>query len=83
MSDLANGQSIDTEHSPKKNEPIYTQTSEMKIGNTTYIIKTHFNKNARENAEQKFLRVVNNRIAQAINNPETQQNSGEMAESST
>ena len=65
----------------KENKPIRTQTSEMEIGNTTYIIKTHFNENARENAEQKFLRVVNNRIAYAINNPETQQNSGEMADS--
>jgi len=64
-----------------ENKHIRSQTSEMQIGNTTYIIKTHFNENARENAEQKFLRVVNNRIAHAIQNPETQQNSGEMADS--
>jgi len=83
MSDLANVQLIDTEDSPKKNEPIYTQTSEMKIGNTTYIVNTTFNKNGRETAEQKLLRIVNRRIANEINNPQTQQNSGKMAESST
>jgi len=60
----------------EENKPIRSQVSEMQIENSTYIIKTFFNENASETAEDKFLRVVNNRIANALNNPQTQQNSG-------
>jgi hypothetical protein len=43
------------------------QTSEMVIGNTTYIITTHFKENARETAEDKLLRIITNRISAEIN----------------
>jgi 16S rRNA A1518/A1519 N6-dimethyltransferase RsmA/KsgA/DIM1 with predicted DNA glycosylase/AP lyase activity len=46
---------------------IYSEKSEMIIGNTTYIITTHFNKNAQETAEDKMLRLVSNRVSNEIN----------------
>jgi len=76
MSDLATITSSETKTTTEKSKPIRSQTSEMQIGNSIYIIKTFFNENAKETAEDKFLRVVNNRIANALNNPQTRQNSG-------
>jgi len=75
MSDLATITSSEMKTTTEKSKPIRSQTSEMQIGNSTYIIKTFFNANAKETAEDKFLRVVNNRIANALNNPQTKQNS--------
>jgi hypothetical protein len=47
--------------------PILSQKSEMIIGNTTYIITTHFNPNARETAGDKLLRLVSERVSAEIN----------------
>ena len=66
-----------------ENKPIRSQTSEMKFGNTTYVVTTTFNEHARETVEQKFLQLVSDRISNEINSPKTQQNSGQMAESLT
>jgi len=67
----------------EENKPIRSQTSEMKFGNTTYVVTTTFNENARETVEQKLLQLVADRISNEINAPKTLQNSGEMAESLT
>ena len=64
-------------------KPIRSQTSEMKFGNTTYVVTTTFNEHARETVEQKLLQLVSDRISNEINAPKTLQNSGEMAESLT
>ncbi|MCL1904284.1 MAG: transposon-encoded TnpW family protein [Oscillospiraceae bacterium] len=50
-----------------ENKPIRSQTSEMKIGTTTYIVHTHFDENARENAVDKLVRLATNRIADELN----------------
>jgi hypothetical protein len=44
------------------NQSIRSQTSEMRIGNVTYIVNTIFNENGRETAEQKLVRYVADRI---------------------
>lgn len=45
-----------------KGKPIRSQTSEMKFGNTTYVVTTTFNENARETVEEKLARLVVDRI---------------------
>jgi hypothetical protein len=47
------GAIMDTER-----KPVRSRTSEMIIGNTTYIVTTSFNENARETVEQKLIRYV-------------------------
>jgi hypothetical protein len=66
-----------------ENKPIRSKTSEMKFGNTTYIVTTTFNEHARETVEQKLLQFVSDRISNEINCPKTRQTSGVMAESLT
>ena len=51
-----------------KNKPILTEKTVTIIGNTTYIVTTHFKENARETAEQKLLRLVTDRVATEIAN---------------
>jgi hypothetical protein len=48
-------------------EPIRSQTSEVVIGKTTYIVHTHFDENARENAVDKLVRLTTNRITDELN----------------
>jgi len=64
-------------------KPIRSKTSEMKFGNTTYVVTTTFNENARETVEQKLLQLITDRISGEINASQTQQNSDKMAESLT
>lgn len=47
-------------------KPIRSRTTEIQIGKTTYIVTTTFNENARETAEQKLLRLIENRIADEL-----------------
>ena len=72
MPDLVNFTSDDSKNTAEKNKPIRSQKSEMKIGTTTYIVNTIFKENARETAEDKLLRVVNNRISNELCNPQSQ-----------
>jgi len=67
----------------EEHKPIRSQTSEMKFGNTTYVVTTTFNEHARETVEQKLLQLVSDRISNEINSPKTLQTSGQMAESLT
>jgi len=41
----------------------------MEIGNTTYIVTSTYNENARETAEQKFMRLIAGRVADELKNP--------------
>ena len=43
-----------------------SETTEIKIGKTTYIVTTHFNEKGRETAEDKLFRIVSNRVAAEI-----------------
>ena len=52
-------------------KPIRSQKSEMKFGNTTYIVTTTFNEDARETVEQKLLQLVMDRIRNELNSPKT------------
>jgi hypothetical protein len=47
----------------KTNSQKRSNTTEMLIGNTKYIITTHYNENGRETAEDKLLRLVAERIS--------------------
>jgi hypothetical protein len=68
------------DNAPKEEtKPIRSQKSEMQFGNTTYIVTTSFNEQARETVEQKLLQLVADRISSEINSPETHENSGNMA----
>ena len=49
--------------------PIRSRTTEMEIGNTTYIVTSTYNENARETAEQKFMRLIAGRVADELKNP--------------
>ena len=49
-----------------KNKPVRSKKTVTVIGNTTYIVTTHFKENARETAEQKLLRLVSDRVAAEI-----------------
>ena len=51
----------------KKNNPVRSRTSEMKIGKTTYIVTTTFKENAGETIEQKLIRYVADRIFCDVN----------------
>jgi len=53
-----------------------SQTSEMVIGNCTYIVTTHYKENGRETAEQKLLRYVTNRISADSKDSESLENKG-------
>lgn len=70
-----------------KPAPIRSKKSEMTFGNTTYMITTTFNEQARETVEQKLLQLVADRISGDITNPEnsqqTRQTSGKMEDSLT
>ena len=76
MSDIKSTQTIhqyeedtslsDDKYILKKPKPIRSQTSEMKFGNTTYIITTIFNEQARDTVEQKLLQLVTERISGEI-----------------
>ena len=48
--------------------PIRSQTEEMKIGNTTFIVSTHFKENGRETGEQKLQRYVLECIQDGVRN---------------
>jgi len=50
-----------------ENKPIRSQTSEMKIGTTTYIVSTHYKDTTQETAEDKLLQYVTNRISAGNN----------------
>ena len=78
MSDNERVQTIDQQEAPplggdkyasEKPGPIRSQTTEMKLGNTTYVVTTTFNRQARETVEQKLLRLVTERISGEINPP--------------
>jgi hypothetical protein len=45
------------------NNPVLSKTSEMRIGNMTYVVTSHYKENGRENAEDKLFRLVCNRIS--------------------
>ena len=62
----------------KETKPIRSQTSEMRFGNVTYIVNTHYKENGRETAEQKLLRYVSKRISAEIKNGEMPENQGEI-----
>ena len=64
---------------PKNPNPIRSQKSEMRFGNTTYLITTTFNEQARETVEQKLFQLVTDRIYSGITSPK----SAEMEGSST
>jgi len=83
MSFFENCTNEQVELQSNKSEPIYSQISEMQIGTVKYIVKTTFNKDARETAEQKLLRVITNQISNEIYNSQPLQYSDEMAESLT
>ena len=72
MPDMVNFTSDDAKNTIEKSKPILSQKSEMVIGTTTYIVNTIFKENARETAEDKLLRVVNNRISNELGNPQSQ-----------
>ncbi len=55
----------------EKTTPIRSQQSEMKFGNTTYLVTTTFSEQARETVEQKFLQLVADRISSEINSPKS------------
>ena len=42
--------------------PVLSRTRDVKIGEVTYIVTSHFKENGRETAEQKLERYVQNRI---------------------
>jgi hypothetical protein len=46
-----------------------SKTSEMVIGNCTYIVTTHYKENGRETAEDKLLRYVSGRISAELKKP--------------
>lgn len=46
-------------------EKTLSNTSEMIIGKTRYIVTTHFKENGRETAEDKLLKFVTDRISRA------------------
>lgn len=54
-----------------KNNPVRSKTTEMQIGNTTYIVTSTFKENARETAEQKLLRLIADHISTEIKSLET------------
>ena len=45
-----------------QNTPIRSKTTEMKIGKTTYIVTSSFDKSANETVNQKLVRYVADRI---------------------
>ena len=51
--------------------PVRSRTAEMQIGNTTYIVTATYNESAHETAEQKFLRIIADRVADELKSPET------------
>ena len=62
----------------KETKPIRSQTSEMRFGNVTYIVNTHYKENGRETAEQKLLRYVSKRISAEIKSGEMPENQGKI-----
>lgn len=62
----------------KENKPIRSQTSEIRFGNMTYIVNTHYKENGRETAEQKLLRYVTKRISADLKNGKSPENKGEI-----
>ena len=60
----------------EKKTPVRSKTTETKIGNTVYIVTTHFKEDARENAEQKMLRLVSERVSAELKSPENLANKG-------
>ena len=67
----------------EENKPIRTQKSEMQFGNTTYIITTTFNENARETVEQKYFQLIADRISSEMKQPRSQQNGSKVPLSMT
>jgi hypothetical protein len=51
-------------------------TTETRIGNTMYIVKTMPSERATETVAQKFVRLVKDRISEEIKIPETPANTG-------
>ena len=47
-------------------KPVLSQTTEMVIGRTKYIVTTHYKESGRETAEQKFLRYVSGRVSEEL-----------------
>ncbi|GHU55412.1 hypothetical protein FACS1894132_11490 [Clostridia bacterium] len=46
--------------------PVLSQTTEMVVGKTKYIVTSHFKKDGRETAEQKLMRLVTERISDGM-----------------
>jgi len=65
-------------NSVKESKPIRSQTSEMRFGNVTYIVNTHYKENGRENGTQKLLRYVSKRISAEIKSGGMPENQGEI-----
>ena len=61
----------------KVGKPIRSQTSEMKFGNTTYIVTTTFKEDAKETVEEKLARLVVDRIMANSNSSKTNKTSKE------
>jgi len=62
----------------KENKPIRSQTSEIRFGNVTYIVNTHYKENGRETAKQKLLRYVTKRISAEIKSGKMPENQGKI-----
>ena len=52
-----------------ESKPIRSQTTEMQIGKTTYIVTTTFNEHGRETVQEKFVKLVADRISSEIKSP--------------
>ncbi len=55
----------------KQPSSAHSLTSEMVIGNTTYLITTSFKENIGETVEQKLVRYVADRISCAVTKSDT------------
>lgn len=53
------------------NTPVRSKKSEVVIGKTNYIVTCTFNDKSRETADQKFLKLVTERVAKELKSPET------------
>jgi hypothetical protein len=45
---------------------VHSRTSEMAIGNTTYIVTTTFSEKASETVEQRLVRYISDRISSDV-----------------
>jgi hypothetical protein len=52
------------------NTPILSRTTEVKIGRVNYIVTSHYKKDGRETADQKYMRYVSGRVKEELKNQE-------------